>query len=304
MDAPSSSDRTEAIKESAHRISESLGLTKDDIESKFFPHLYGGQAGSVRPGFDLDNASVAGAIDHTMLHPHCKESEIVTLCHEAAQHHFAAVCVNGCRAKLAIDTLASLKADAKVAAVIGFPLGAMTSNAKAFETQELVQIGVDEIDMVINVGKLMDGDYAYVLEDIGRVVAEAAKGSKPVLVKVILECGLLTKDQIIEGCILSVLAGAHYVKTSTGFISAAGGAKVEDVHLMKQVVGDKALVKASGGVGTFEAAKQMIDNGASRIGASKGVAIVAGEKKHDGAEAPTKKVKRDESQAASSSDSY
>jgi len=158
----------------------------------------------------------------------------------------------------------------RVAAVIGFSLGAATTQSKAAETAELIQQGADEIDMVINVGFLVDGDKDYVLQDIKAVVEAAGSHT----VKVIMETALLTKDQLIDGCLLAVLAGAHYVKTCTGF--GGGGASVEDVRLMKQVVGDSALVKASGGVRTYEDAVAMIQAGASRIGTSSGIAIVSG----------------------------
>jgi len=145
----------------------------------------------------------------------------------------------------------------------------MTSNAKAFETHDLIERGVDEIDMVINIGRLKEKDDKYVLNDI-RGVVRAANGR---LVKVILECGILTKEEIIRGSLLSVLAGAHFVKTSTGF--GHGGAKPEDVLLMKMVIGNNAQVKASGGIRTKEDAKTMLACGATRIGTSSGVSIVS-----------------------------
>jgi len=160
----------------------------------------------------------------------------------------------------------------KIAAVCGFPLGANSATIKAAEAADLIRMGCDEVDMVINVGALLDKNYAAVWKDISGVVRAAERH----IVKVILETCLLTETQIIDGCILSVLAGAQFVKTSTGF--STGGAKVSDVRLMKMTVGDSALVKASGGVRDFAIAKDMADNGAARIGASASVAIVTGER--------------------------
>jgi deoxyribose-phosphate aldolase len=177
-----------------------------------------------------------------------------------------------------------------VAVVVGFPLGCCTTEAKRLEARELVALGVDELDMVLNVGKLKDGKFDNVLDDIKQVVAEARRTStststsssgsgsssstKHVLVKVIIESGSLTANEIVDACLLSAFAGADFVKTSTGFIASAGGAKVDDVALMKSVVGDKLEVKASGGVRSFADAKAMVEAGATRIGASAGVAIV------------------------------
>ncbi|ELR25529.1 deoxyribosephosphate aldolase [Acanthamoeba castellanii str. Neff] len=209
-----------------------------------------------------------------------REAEVAKLCQEAFEHSFAAVCVNGCWAQFALQTLRALHAQSpdkqpvKVACVVGFPLGASTSETKAFETKQLVELGVDEIDMVVNVGRLKDQAYGYVLGDIKAVVTAAtrADGSQAV-VKVILETGALTREEIIDGCLLSSLAGAHFVKTSTGFNAAAGGAKVEHVALMKKAVGDRLQVKASGGVRSAADVQAMVAAGASRIGTSSGVAL-------------------------------
>jgi len=193
------------------------------------------------------------------------------------------VCINPCRVPDVVKLRGELKSSqspravsktssVKIAAVCGFPLGANSAVIKAAEAADLIRMGCDEVDMVINVGALMDKSYAAVWKDISGVVRATERHT----VKVILETCLLTETQIIDGCILSVLAGAQFVKTSTGF--STGGAKVSDVRLMKMTVGDSALVKASGGVRDFATAKDMADNGAARIGASASVAIVTSER--------------------------
>ena len=207
-------------------------------------------------------------IDHTLLKPDATRDDLRKLCSEAMTWRFFSVCVNSvnvpfCRQQLTGSTVC-------VCAVVGFPLGAMTPNAKAFETSEAIRAGADEIDMVINVGALKSGDYALVLDDIARVVG-AASGH---VVKVILETSMLSRDEKVIACALSKAAGASYVKTSTGF--GGGGATVEDIALMRGVVGPELGVKASGGVRTAADADRMIAVGATRVGASSSVAIVSG----------------------------
>ncbi len=210
---------------------------------------------------------IAKYIDHTLLKPEATKEQIEKLCNEAKQYNFASVCVNPTWVKLASDILKGT--DVKVCTVIGFPLGANTPETKAFEAVNAVTNGAEEIDMVMNIGALKSGDTELVQKDIEAVV-NAVKDKA--LVKVIIETSLLTEDEKVTACQLSVQAGAHYVKTSTGF--STGGATVEDVALMRKTVGPNVGVKASGGVRTAEDAKAMIEAGASRIGASSGTAIV------------------------------
>ncbi len=207
-------------------------------------------------------------IDHTLLKANATRAQIEKLCDEALEYHFASVCVNTCWVPLAHEKLAG--SDVNTCCVVGFPLGAMLTEAKAAETRLAVEAGTDEVDMVINVGWLLDGDYDAVREDIAAVVA-AANGK---CVKVIIEACLLTDEQKVKACELSVEAGATFVKTSTGF--STGGATVEDVALMRKIVGDKCKVKAAGGIHTTEEAKAMVEAGADRLGASAGIQIVSG----------------------------
>ena len=210
--------------------------------------------------------SIAKYIDHTMLKADTKKETIVRYCKEAKENGFASVCVNSCFVPLVKQELSG--SDVKTCCVVGFPLGAMLTEAKAYEANLSVEKGADEVDMVINVSAMKDKDYDYVLNDI-KAVKEACNGR---VLKVILETCLLTKDEIVKACELSVEAGADFVKTSTGF--STGGATVEDVALMKKTVGDRALVKASGGIRTPEEAKAMIEAGADRIGAGNGVILL------------------------------
>lgn len=212
---------------------------------------------------------IKSMIDHTILKPDAKKDEIQALCQEAKEFGFYAVCVNPYYVSLCKDLLEGSKV--KIATVIGFPLGANTSDIKALETKKAIDDGADEIDMVINIGALKDGDYGVVRDDI-KAVVEAAKDRARV--KVIIETSVLTDDEKIKACELSLEAGADFVKTSTGF--STGGATVEDVKLMKSVVKDKMEIKASGGVRDFETARKMIEAGARRIGTSSGVKIVKG----------------------------
>jgi len=215
-------------------------------------------------------ADLASMIDHTLLKPEVTRDDIRKLCDEAKRYHFASVCVNSTWVPMCKALLGG--SGVMVCAVVGFPLGAMTPTAKAFEAREAVRAGASEIDMVMNIGAMKSRDYETVFEDICRVV----KAAQPAKVKVILETGGLSTEEKIVGCSLAKLAGAAFVKTSTGF--GPGGATVEDVALMRRIVGADMGVKASGGVRTREDAEKMALAGANRIGASASVAIVTGEK--------------------------
>ena len=213
----------------------------------------------------MNAVELAKYIDHTLLKPDASEEAVLKLCAEARDFGFASVCVNGSFTELVARELKG--SGVKTCVVVGFPLGAGTSAAKAFETADAVSRGAEEVDMVISVGRLRSGETAAVREDI-RAVVQAAEGA---LVKVIIETCLLTDEQKELACRLAEEAGAHFVKTSTGF--STGGATVEDVALMRRVVGDRLGVKASGGIRTREDAERMIAAGASRIGASASVTI-------------------------------
>ena len=214
--------------------------------------------------------SIAKCIDHTVLKPQTTEAAVRKLCAEAAQYGFASVCVNPCWVALCADLLKDTEVD--VCTVVGFPLGANTSAVKAFEAAEAIRQGATEVDMVLNVGALKDGNADLVRADIAAVV-EAARGKA--LVKVILETCLLTDEEKRIACRLAKEAGADYVKTSTGF--STGGATEADIALMRAEVGPEMGVKASGGIRDYATAQAMIRAGASRIGASAGVQIVAEE---------------------------
>lgn len=207
-------------------------------------------------------------IDHTVLKPETTKSQILTLCEEAKQYDFASVCVNPTWVSTCAEQLKGT--DVKVCTVIGFPLGATLKEVKAFETKCAIEAGATEIDMVINVGAVKDQNWELVYEDIKSVV-DAANG---VLVKVIIETCLLTDEEKVKACEMSVKAGANFVKTSTGF--STGGATAADVALMRQTVGENVGVKASGGVRTAEDMKTMVEAGANRIGTSGGVSLVQG----------------------------
>lgn len=210
----------------------------------------------------------ASYIDHTLLKPEATEEQIKKICAEAREYNFASVCINPSWVSLAAEELKG--ADSKVCTVIGFPLGASTSATKAFETKDAIANGANEIDMVINIGALKSEQYDVVEKDI-KAVVDAADG---VLVKVIIETCLLSTEEKIKACELSIAAGADFVKTSTGF--STGGATVEDVALMRKTVGEHTGVKASGGVRSLEDLEAMIEAGATRIGASSGVQIMKG----------------------------
>jgi len=216
----------------------------------------------------LEPRELAARIDHTLLKADAREADLHKLCEEAREHGFATVCVNS----EWIPLCAKLLSGAKTVpiTVVGFPLGASLSSVKAFEAREAIRLGAGEVDMVLAVGALKDGNVAYVEQDI-RAVVEAC-GSTPV--KVILETSLLSREEKILACRLAKKAGAAFVKTSTGF--STGGATVEDIRLMREAVGPNLGVKASGGVRTLADAQAMLEAGATRIGASASVAIVKG----------------------------
>ena len=208
-------------------------------------------------------------IDHTLLKADASQEQIETLIEEAKKYDFASVCVNPTWVNFAAQALKAT--DVKVCTVIGFPLGANTPELKAFETSDAIQNGADEVDMVINIGALKSRNFDLVERDI-RAVVEAAKGT---LVKVIIETCLLTDDEKVKACQIAQKAGADFVKTSTGF--STGGATVRGVALMRKTVGPDMGVKASGGARSYEDALAFIEAGATRIGASSGVAIMEGD---------------------------
>jgi deoxyribose-phosphate aldolase len=220
-------------------------------------------AGGVEP-------DIARMIDHTLLKPEATIEQIEKLCAEAKKFHFASVCINASYVPLCASLLKDT--DVKVCTVIGFPLGATTTETKAFEAERAIRDGAREVDMVINVGRLKSGDYDYVEQDIFAVASTARR--MHALSKVIIETGLLTDEEKIKACMLAKKAGADFVKTSTGF--SKGGATVGDIALMRFVVGSAMGVKASGGVRTREDALQLVASGADRIGASASVAIASG----------------------------
>ena len=204
-------------------------------------------------------------IDHTILKATASSADVQKLCEEAIEHEFYSVCVNGCYVADAKHLLQGT--DVKVAAVVGFPLGAMTTASKVFEAKEAIENGASEIDMVINVAKLKDGEFDYVENEI-RLIKETIGDN---VLKVIIETCYLTDEEKVKACELSLVAKADFVKTSTGF--GTGGATYEDVKLMKSVVGDNAKVKASGGVRDKETAQKYVDLGAERLGTSSGIEI-------------------------------
>ena len=213
--------------------------------------------------------NVAGMIDHTLLKADATEAQIAKLCQEAKEHGFASVCVNPGYVPEAAEALKGT--DVRVCTVIGFPLGATSSEAKAAETADAIAKGAEEVDMVVNVGRIKSGNWDYVRSDIAAVV-NAARGRA--LTKVIIETCLLTDDEKIRVCEIAKDAGADFVKTSTGF--STGGATAADIALMRKTVGPDMGVKASGGIHSTEEAIALIEAGASRIGASAGIAIISG----------------------------
>lgn len=205
-------------------------------------------------------------IDNTLLKADATKEQIIALCEESKKYDFKSVCINPDFISLAKENLKG--SDVLICTVIGFPLGSMTTTAKAFEAKDAIEEGADEIDMVINISALKDKNYEYVLNDI-KAVREATKGHT---LKVILECCLLTKEEIVKACELCVEAKVDFVKTSTGF--SLWGAKVEDVKLMRETVGPEMGVKAAGGVRTHEEMLEMVKNGATRIGTSSGAKLM------------------------------
>jgi deoxyribose-phosphate aldolase len=218
------------------------------------------------------DGSMAHMIDHTLLKPDATHDQIAQLCYEARKYQFASVCVNPTNVKLCAQLLES--SGVPVCTVIGFPLGATPTEVKVFETQQTVREGATEVDMVINVGALKSRDYELVERDIASIARACHAGNA--ILKVIIEAALLTDEEKVVACQLAKVAGADFVKTSTGF--GPGGATVEDVALMRRVVGPTMGVKAAGGIRTFEDAQKMVAAGASRLGASASVKIVEGDK--------------------------
>jgi deoxyribose-phosphate aldolase len=214
------------------------------------------------------DVNIACMIDHTLLKADASQEQIAQLCYEARKYGFAAVCVNPANVKLAAQLLKG--SSVAVCSVVSFPLGATPPQVKAYEAQQAIEDGATEIDMVINVGALKSKDYELVERDIATVVRTCHNNQA--ICKVIIEAALLTNEEKIKVCQLAKAAGADYVKTSTGF--GSGGATVEDVALMRRVVGPEMGIKAAGGIRSFEIARQMVKAGATRIGASAGVKIV------------------------------
>lgn len=239
-----------------------------ECKTEVVAHLVGNGAARVgaSPGLGPLHGDLAKYIDHTLLKPEATQAQIEKLCHEAAEYGFASVCVNPTWVPLCARLLRGT--GVIICTVAGFPLGANSTETKAFETRQVMEQGATEIDMVINIGRLKSGDYDAVAHDIYHVIRAAA----PAHVKVIIETCYLTDEEKIKACILSQEAGAHFVKTSTGF--GPSGASMEDVALMRRVVGEHLGVKAAGGIRGYETAMQMIEAGASRIGASASIAIV------------------------------
>ena len=270
-----------AFSDSAHEDHGACDISSDDCgncdfcvvrKTESVKNLIG--MGAVRvgagPGGIKPEGNMAGLIDHTLLKPEVTREDLKKVTDEAKKWGFATVCVNA--ANIPFVARALRGSNTKPIAVVGFPLGAMTPTAKAFEAKEAIRNGAREIDMVINIGALKSKNYGLVCEDICRVV----ESSKPYPVKVIIEASALDRDQKVIACALSKASGAHFVKTSTGF--GKHGATLEDVTLMREVVGDDMLVKASGGVRNKADLKAMVEAGANRIGASASVAIMSGQK--------------------------
>ena len=224
------------------------------------------------PSIMLKSEDIAKYIDHTLLASNATEDKVIQLCKEAIEHSFASVCVNSCWTALCRDLLKGT--DVKVCTVVGFPLGAMKSESKAYEASVAIKDGADEIDMVINVGFLKDGK----LDEVEKDIAAVREACKDTLLKVIIETCLLSDEEKEIACRLAVNAKADFVKTSTGF--STGGATEADVALMRAVVKDALGVKASGGVRSYETAVAMISSGATRLGTSSGIAIVQGASSH------------------------
>jgi len=217
----------------------------------------------------ISKKKLAKMIDHTLIKPTATRDDIVKLCKEAEKHGFGCVCVNSAYVPLAKQLLRGT--DVKVASTAGFPFGSSLPEVKAFEAGKAVENGASEIDMVINIGALKSGDYETVKRDIEMVVDVKRSHGDDLVIKVIIETGYLTREEKVMACKLAKEAGADFVKTSTGFV---GGATVEDVRLMREIVGQDMGVKAAGGIRTLKEALAMIQAGANRIGTSTGVAII------------------------------
>jgi deoxyribose-phosphate aldolase len=243
------------------------GSLDERIQDKIYQILSAAE-GPPQPLARIDAEALAGMIDHTLLKPEATQDQIVTLCQEAIEYSFAAVCVHPAYVALCAETLQGT--EVQVATVAGFPLGATLPEVKAYEAQRSIAAGADEVDMVLNVGALKSRAYELVFGDIG-AVAQACH-ARSALLKVIIEAALLTDEEKVAACALAQEAGADYVKTSTGF--GPGGAKVEDVALMRRTVGPGMGIKAAGGIRTYADALAMIGAGATRIGASAGVKLV------------------------------
>jgi len=264
------------IKEEQDRASSASGngngaLSAENFAEKVQPAV---SAGAERLASTLGvtptDGTVAHMIDHTLLKPDATQDEVAQLCYEARKHKFASVCVNPSYVKLCSELLED--SGVEVCVVVGFPLGATPTDGKVFETQQAIREGASEVDMVINVGALKSRDYESIERDIASI-ANACHADNAIL-KVIIEAALLTDEEKVVACQLSKVAGADFVKTSTGF--GPGGATIEDVALMRRVVGPTMGVKAAGGIRTFEDAQKMIAAGASRLGASASVRIIQG----------------------------
>ena len=213
--------------------------------------------------------NLAKYIDHTLLAQNATKEQIKKLCEEAREHEFCSVCVNSSYVSLAKEFLDG--SSVKVCSVVGFPLGAMSNDAKAYEAKKAIEDGAEEIDMVINVGFLKSNDFKSIEEDIKNLRVTC----KGLILKVILETALLEEEEIIKVCQIAKEVGADFVKTSTGF--STRGASLEDVKIMKEAAGDSVNIKASGGIRSYESAMQMINAGASRLGTSSGIAIIKGQ---------------------------
>jgi len=264
------------IKEEQDRASSASGngngaLSAENFAEKVQPAVTAGAERLASTlGVTPTDGTVAHMIDHTLLKPDATQDEVAQLCYEARKHKFASVCVNPSYVKLCSELLEG--SGVEVCVVVGFPLGATPTDGKVFETQQAIREGASEVDMVINVGALKSRDYESIERDIASI-ANACHADNAIL-KVIIEAALLTDEEKVVACQLSKVAGADFVKTSTGF--GPGGATIEDVALMRRVVGPTMGVKAAGGIRTFEDAQKMIAAGASRLGASASVRIIQG----------------------------
>ncbi len=240
----------------------------------------GSETPAPAPALNLSATDAARLIDHTLLKPEATEEQIRKLCREAQEYRFASVCVNPTWVPLCRNLL--VESPVKVCTVVGFPLGATLPEVKAFEAERALQAGAHELDMVINVGRLKSGNHQIVFQDVAAVVSVARRAGA--LVKAIIETALLSEEEKVAACVLAQAGGVDFVKTSTGF--SGGGATVADVALMRRVVGPVLGVKASGGIRTADDVRRMVAAGATRIGASAGVAIMQEFRKQGAAAKP------------------